>query len=61
MSESDVNGAGAGLGPSTDISASELEVEAQDDRTETSDPDAYVDDGTLGGLGGSENTSGGAG
>lgn len=51
----------AGLGPSTDISASDLDVEANEDRTATSDPDAYQDDGTLGGLGGAEDTSGGAG
>lgn len=51
----------AGLGPSTDISASDLEIEGTEQRPETSDPDAYDDDGTLGGLGGAEDTSGGAG
>ena len=49
------------LGPGTDISAADLDVQANDAVSETSDPDAYEDDGTLGGLGGAEGTSGGAG
>jgi len=36
-------------------------VAADDAVTETSDPDADEDDGLLGGLGGAEATSGGAG
>lgn len=50
-----------GIAPGTDISAADLDVEANDDVSETSDPDAYDDDGTLGGMGGAETTSGGAG
>jgi len=50
-----------GLGEGTDISAADLDVEADQGVTETSDPEAYDDDGTLGGLGGAEGTSGGAG
>ncbi len=49
----------------TDISAADLDVEANEDVSATSDPDSYVDDetvdGTLGGLGGAEGTGGGAG
>ena len=58
---SDQTNAPAGLGDGTDISAADLDVEANDSVAETSDPDAYDDDGTLGGLGGAEGTSGGAG
>jgi hypothetical protein len=45
----------------TDIDAAELDVEdgADGDTPATSDPDAFVDDSTLGGTGGS--SSGGAG
>ncbi len=50
-----------GLGPGTDIDAADLDVEADQDRPATSDPDQYDDDGTLGGLGGSDDTAGGAG
>jgi hypothetical protein len=51
----------SGIGPGTDISAADLDVEANDEVSETSDADAYDDDGTLGGMGGAEQTSGGAG
>lgn len=50
-----------GLGPGTDIDAADLDVEADQERPATSDPDQYDDDGTLGGLGGSDDTAGGAG
>ncbi len=58
---SEQTNAPAGLGNGTDISAADLDVEGNDRVAETSDPDAYEDDGTLGGLGGAEGTSGGAG
>ena len=58
---SDSTNGPADLGPGTDISAADLDVEANDSVAETSDPEAYEDDGTLGGLGGAEGTSGGAG
>ena len=48
-------------GPGTDISAADLDVEANDEVSETSDPEAYDGDATLGGQGGAETTSGGAG
>ena len=44
-----------------DISAADLDVEADPEKAETSDPEAFEDDGTLGGLGGAETTGGGAG
>ena len=44
-----------------DISAADLDVEANDEKVATTDPDAFDDDGTLGGLGGAESTGGGAG
>ena len=50
-----------GLGPGTDISAADLDVEDDVEPTATSDPAEYDDDGTLGGLGGAEGVSGGAG
>ena len=45
----------------TDVDAAELDVEAgaDGDTPATSDPDAYVDDATLGGTGGG--SAGGAG
>lgn len=48
-------------GSGTDVSAEDLDVEdaADDDRPASSDPDAYVDDATLGGTGGE--SAGGAG
>ena len=58
---SDTSSNHPGFGEGTDISAADLDVEANEGVTETSDPDAYEDDGTLGGLGGAEGTSGGAG
>ncbi|MDP9497280.1 MAG: hypothetical protein M3P46_06400 [Actinomycetota bacterium] len=45
----------------TDISAADLDVTANDEVSETGDPDAYDEDATLGGVGGAETTSGGAG
>lgn len=50
-----------GLGEGTDISAADLDVEADGEVSATSDPDAYDGDATLGGNGGAEKTSGGAG
>ncbi len=49
------------LGEGTDIDADDLDVTdgADGDPPATSDPDAHVDDATLGGTGGS--SSGGAG
>ena len=58
---SEQTNAPGGLGDGTDISAADLDVEANESVAETSDPEAYDDDGTLGGLGGAEGTSGGAG
>lgn len=45
----------------TDISVSDQDIEANQEQPETSDPGAFFDDGTLGGLGGAEQQSGGAG
>ena len=49
----------------TDISAADLDVDADDELAATSDPESFTADetvdGTLGGLGGAEGTSGGAG
>lgn len=52
-----------GLGPATDISAAELDLHPGEDSEvpETSDPDAYDGDATLGGQGGADRTGGGAG
>ncbi|HEU0102051.1 MAG TPA: hypothetical protein VFR07_06985 [Mycobacteriales bacterium] len=50
-----------GLGPATDISAADLDLDADRELTETSDPDAYDGDETLGGQGGADRTGGGAG
>lgn len=53
-----------GLGPATDISADDVDLHRDDDPAEvpeTSDPDAYDGDATLGGQGGADRTSGGAG
>lgn len=50
-----------GFGTGTDISASDLDVEGGDDQVATSDAEAYDEDSTLGGLGGAEQTGGGAG
>ena len=49
------------LGPGTDISAADLDVHANEDLSETSDPEAYDEDGTIAGLGGAEGTPGGTG
>ena len=46
---------------STDISAADLDVESNDEVSETSNPEAYTDDATLGGQGGADQTAGGAG
>ncbi len=45
----------------TDIEVTELDVAANTERPESNDPDAFTDDGTLGGLGGSDAERGGAG
>ena len=58
---SDSTNGPAPLGTGTDINAADLDVEGNDSVVETSDPDAYDDDGTLAGLGGAEQTGGGAG
>lgn len=47
--------------PGTDICAADLDVEGNEERPETAEPEAYEVDSTLGGLGGAEDTSGGAG
>ena len=51
----------SGLGPGTDISAADLDVDANEQVSATSDPEAYDGDATLGGNGGAEQTAGGAG
>ena len=53
-----------GLGPATDISADDVDLHLDDDQApvpETSDPEAYEGDATLGGSGGADRTGGGAG
>ena len=53
-----------GLGPATDISADDLDLHLDDEQgevPETSDPEAYDGDATLGGQGGADRTGGGAG
>ncbi len=45
----------------TDISAADLDVERNQDVSESSNPEAYDDDPTLAGMGGAEQTGGGAG
>lgn len=45
----------------TDIGVTDQQIEANEQRPESNDPDAFVDDGTLGGLGGSDQQGGGAG
>ena len=58
----DSPGSTAGRDGDADISAKDLDGEGNDEVTATSDPTSYSDDeGTLGGLGGAESTSGGAG
>ncbi len=57
----DSPGSTAGRDGDADISAKDLDVEANDEVTATSDPGSYADDETLGGLGGAESTAGGAG
>ena len=51
------------LGPGTDISPADLELDpgADAEVPETADPDAYDGDATLGGQGGADRTGGGAG
>lgn len=49
------------LGPATDISADDLDLDRDGEVPETSDPDAYDGDPTLGGQGGADRTGGGAG
>ena len=58
----DSPGSTAGRDGDADISAKDLDVEGNDEVTATSGPASCSDEeGTLGGLGGAESTSGGAG